>query len=77
MTTPAREIADALEEAAAAVLDSPDPAAALSRLRRWARREANFGRSPAALPIDDLVSARADGHDINTAANRRRVHVHG
>jgi hypothetical protein len=73
--TPQEEIAGALEEVAAAVLDAPDPGATLGRLRRWARREAAFGRSPAAQPIDDIVAAKTAGHDVNTVANRRRVYV--
>ena len=71
MTTPQRELADALQEAASAILDGPDPAGAISSLRAWSRRRAAFNASPAAVPASEIADARASGVPLHLAATRR------
>ena len=67
---------EALVEAGEAIAQAPDPAGALARLRRWARRERGFGASPAAIPIDNLIQARTSGINPQLMAGARRLTVY-
>lgn len=75
-TAPDRDIsvdlAATLAEARASILAAPDPAGALRRLSRHVRRERDFARSPAAVPLADLVAARTAGIPSHLTGTVRR-----